>query len=106
MYLNKKSLVIISRTITGEARDAIVELVMKNCPYTELDWAIKMLSTDAYQRMLEVSSELEAYKHESSMEVTSNTKTTVGACIGILHEQMYDDAKRNALNDQVDKFIT
>ena len=26
-----------SRTITGEARDAIVEIIMKNCPYYELD---------------------------------------------------------------------
>jgi len=95
-----------SRTITGEARDAIIELIMKNCPYNELDWACKMLSTDGYQRMLEVASELEAYKHESSMEVTASTKTTVGACIGILHEQMYDDPRRNAMSAEVDKFVT
>merc|ERR1719414_826406 len=40
------------------------------------------------------------------MEVTASTKTTVGACIGILHEQMYDDARRNSMNAEVDKFIT
>ena len=79
---------------------------MKNCPYNELDWACKMLSTDGYQRMFEVGSELEAYKHESAMEITASTKTTVGACIGILYEQMYDDARRNAINEQVDKFVT
>ena len=27
------------RTITGEARDALVELIMKNCKYDELNWA-------------------------------------------------------------------
>jgi len=95
-----------SRTITGEARDAIIELIMKNCPYNELDWGCKMLSTDGYQRLFEVGSELEAYKHESAMEITASTKTTVGACIGILYEQMYDDPRRNAMNEQVDKFVT
>ena len=47
---------------------------MKNCPYNELDWACKMLSTDGYQRLLEVASELEAYKHESAMEITASTR--------------------------------
>ena len=95
-----------SRTITGEARDALVELIMKNCPYYELDWADKMLKTDAYQRLMDVASEHHQYKHESSMEVTDNTKPTVGACLGILYEQMYDDPKRNALSEQMDKWVT
>ena len=47
---------------------------MKNCPYNELDWACKMLSTDGYQRLFEVASELEAYKHESAMEITASTR--------------------------------
>ena len=95
-----------SSTITAEARDAIIELIMKNCPYYELDWAEKMLKTDAYQRIMDVASEHQEYKHESSMEVTDNTKPTVGACMGILYEQMYDDAKRNALSEQIDKWVT
>ena len=95
-----------SRTITGEARDAIVEIIMKNCPYYELDWADKMLKTDAYQRLLDVASEHVEYKHESSMEITNNTKPTVGACFGMLYEQMYDDQKRNKLSEQVDKWVT
>ena len=31
---------------------------MKNCPYDQLDWAEKMLKTDAYYRLMEVASEL------------------------------------------------
>lgn len=95
-----------SRTITAEARDAIVELIMKNCPYYELDWADKMLSTDAYQRLMDVGSEHKEYKHESSMDTTDNTKPTVGACMGMLYDQMYDDAKRNTMSEQIDKWIT
>jgi len=95
-----------SRTLTAEARDAIVELIMKNCPYYELDWAQKMLKTDAYQRLMDVASEHSEYKHESSMEITDNTKPTVGACFGILYEQMYDDAMRNDICTEIDKWVT
>ena len=95
-----------SRTITAEARDAIIQLIIKNCPYYELDWAIKMLNTDAYQRLLDVASEHAEYKHESSMDVTDDTKPTLGACMGILYEQMHDDQKRNQICDQIDKWVT
>jgi len=95
-----------SRTITAEARDAIIDLIIKNCPYNELDWAHKMLKTDAYHRLMEVASEHTEYKHESSMDISDNTKPTVGACMGILYEQMYDDAMRNAICDVTDKWVT
>jgi len=29
-----------SRTITGEARDALIELIMKNGAWDELDWGV------------------------------------------------------------------
>jgi len=95
-----------SRTITAEARDAIVDLIIKNCPYNELDWAHKMLKTDAYNRLMDVASEHTEYKHESAMDISDNTKPTVGACMGILYEQMYDDAMRNAICDVTDKWVT
>jgi hypothetical protein len=44
--------------ISGEARDALINLIMKNCPYNQLDWAEKLLKTDAYYRLMEVASEL------------------------------------------------
>ena len=39
MYFIFKHILIFFRTITGEARDALVELIMKNCKYDELNWA-------------------------------------------------------------------
>ncbi len=68
--------------LSGEARDAVIELIMKNCKYEELAWAEKMLKTDAYNRLMEVASEMNEYKHESSMEITDNTRTVVGVCLG------------------------
>ena len=32
-----------SRTITGEARDAIIELIMRNCEYRALNWAERLV---------------------------------------------------------------
>jgi hypothetical protein len=73
---------ITSRRLTGEARDALIELIMKNCKYTELNWAEMMLKTDAYQRLMEVASEMPEYKYESSMEVTDESRTIVGVTLG------------------------
>ena len=33
-------------------------MIMKNCPYEQLNWGVKMLETDAYARLMEVASEL------------------------------------------------
>jgi len=95
-----------SRTLTGEARDALIELIMKNCPWDQLNWAEHMLETDAYQRLMEVASELntEEYKYESNMEITDSTKTIVGVTFGFLYEQMYDDGRRGRLTGEVDKY--
>ena len=55
----------VSRTITGQARDALIELIMNNCKYDQLNWAELSLKTDTYQRLMEVASEMTDFKHES-----------------------------------------
>ena len=94
----------VSRTITGEARDAIINLVMTNGAWDRSGWAEKMLKTDAYYRLMEVASELTCYKHESSMEITSSTSTVVGVCMGHLYEQMWSDDMRAAICDKIDEY--
>ncbi len=78
---------------------------MKNCKYDELGWAEMMLKTDGYQRIMEVASEMMEYKHESSMEITANTRAIAGVCISFCYAAMYDDRRRNALLDKVDAFV-
>jgi len=94
----------IARTITGEARDAIVNLIMTNCPWDRMAWAEKMLKTDFYARLMEVASELTHYKHESAMEITDSSNTVVGICFGYLYEQMWDDERRNMIIEKIDEF--
>ena len=42
-----------SRRLTVVAREALVNLIMKNCKYEQLNWVEKMLKTDAYWRWLQ-----------------------------------------------------
>ena len=94
------------RTITGEARNALIELIMKNCKYDELNWAeLCLKKTDTYHRLMEVASEMTQYKHESSMEITDRTRTVVGVCLNVMYEQMYDDPRRNSFVEWIDSFI-
>ena len=94
----------VSRTITGEARDALINLVMTNGAWDRSGWAEKMLKTDSYYRLMEVASEVTHYKHESSMEITNSTSTVVGVCMGHLYEQMWDDNMRSLICEKIDEF--
>ncbi|XP_040573143.1 protein unc-45 homolog B [Lepeophtheirus salmonis] len=94
-----------SRILSGEARDGLIELIMKNGKYDELNWAYKFLNTDAIGRLMEVSSQMTEYKHESAMEITDNTRNIVGATIGILYDQMYDDKSRNIFISKIEEFM-
>merc|ERR1711963_1390656 len=93
-----------SRTITGEGRDAMLNLIMTNCPWDRLAWAEKMLKTDGYSRLMEVASELTYYKHESAMEITDSTNTIVGVTCGVCYEQMWDDDRRNQIIEKIEEF--
>jgi len=95
----------VSRTITGMARDALIELIMNNCKYDQLNWAELFLKTDTYQRLMEVASEMTDFKHESSMDITDRTRSVVGVCLNVMYEQMWDDQRRLVFAEEIDKFI-
>jgi hypothetical protein len=62
----------------------------------------KMLTTGAYQRLIEVASEINMpeFKYESAMDITESTKTIVRVTFGFLYE-MYDERRREALIAEV-----
>lgn len=94
----------VSRTLTGMARDSLLNLIIANCSWDKMRWAERMLKTDAYNRLMEVASELSHYKHESAMEITDSTNTIAGICFGHLYDQMWDDDMRNRLIEKIDEF--
>ncbi|XP_068623400.1 protein unc-45 homolog B [Battus philenor] len=96
---------ITNRIITGMARDAIMELIMRNCHYTTINWAERFVEIRGIQRLLEVCSELEEYKYESAMNITSSSATIAAACLARVYENMYYDEARERFNNQVDDFV-
>lgn len=96
---------ITNRVITGKARDAIIELIMRNCHYNTLNWAERFVEIRGLQRLLEVCSELEEYKYESAMNITPSSRTIAAACLARIYENMYYDQARENFNNQIDDFI-
>ncbi|XP_076249019.1 unc-45 myosin chaperone [Calliopsis andreniformis] len=94
-----------NRTISGLARDAIIELIMRNIHYTALNWAERLVELRGLQRLMEVASELEEYKYESSMDVTPSTRTVTSVCLARIYENMYYDAAKEKFRDAIDEFI-
>lgn len=96
---------ITNRVITGLARDAIMELVMRNCHYNAINWAERFVEIKGLQRLLEVCSELEEFKYESSLNITLSSRTVAAACLAKIYENMYYDEARERFNNQVDEFV-
>ncbi|XP_053617527.1 protein unc-45 homolog B [Plodia interpunctella] len=96
---------ITNAVISGQARDAIMELIMRNCHYNAINWAERFVEIKGLQRLLEVCSELEEYKYESAMNITVSSRTIAAACLARIYENMYYDQARERFNDQVDDFV-
>lgn len=94
-----------NRTITGLARDTVIELIMRNIHYTALDWAEKLVEIRGLQRLMEVASELEEYKYESAMNITASTRTITSVCLAKIYENMYYDAAKEKFQLAIDEFI-
>ena len=95
-----------SRTLTALAREALVNLIMKNCKWEQLNWAEEMLKTDAYQRLMDVASKVNMpeFRYKPVTGISDSTKTIVGVTFGFLYEQMYYDKRREMLVEEVTKY--
>lgn len=83
-----------SRVMTAQGRDAILELITKNVDYDHLNWGIKLVDADGLRELLEVASELEDIKYESSMDITPNTRPNCSVAFERIYFCMdYDKAK-------------
>lgn len=94
-----------SRTITGLARDAIVQLIMRNVHYKAINWAEQLVEIRGVQRLMEVASELQEYKYESAMEITENTRSITSVCLARIYENMYYDKARERYIAAIDDYI-
>lgn len=96
---------ITNASISGRARDAIVELLTRNVHHTALNWAERLVEIRGLHRLMEVCSELEEYKYESAMNITPSSRTIAAVCLARIYENMYYDELRHAFTEQIDEFI-
>uniref|UniRef100_A0A1Q3FNV7 Protein unc-45 homolog B n=1 Tax=Culex tarsalis TaxID=7177 RepID=A0A1Q3FNV7_CULTA len=96
---------ITERTISGLARDAIMELVIRNVHYKTIDWAERLVEMKGLLSLMEVCSELEEYKYESAMNITPSSRTIATVCLSRIYENMYYDAARQRFREQIDEFV-
>lgn len=96
---------ITNRIISGMARDAIIELIIRNVHYTTLNWAERLVEIKGLERLMEVTSELEEYKYESCMEITPSSRTIAAVCLSRVYENMYYDEARQRFMSHIDEFI-
>lgn len=94
-----------SRTISGLARDAIIQLITRNVHYKAINWAERLIEIKGLQRLMEVASELQEYKYESSMEITESTHILTSVCFARIYENMYYDKARERYLENVLDFV-
>lgn len=94
-----------NRLISGLARDALIELIMRNINYDQLSWAEQLVNIGGVERLMECASELEEYKYESSMNITPSTRTVAAVCLGRIYENMYYDALKEKFREKIENFI-
>ncbi|KAL7728996.1 hypothetical protein ACLKA6_019831 [Drosophila palustris] len=96
---------ITDRTISGKARDAVIELLTRNVHYTALEWAERLVEIRGLCRLLDVCSELPDYKYESAMDITASSSTIASVCLARIYENMYYDAAKVRFTDQIDEYV-
>ncbi|XP_023025156.2 unc-45 myosin chaperone [Leptinotarsa decemlineata] len=94
-----------NRAISGLARDAIIELLIRNINYDQLNWAEKLVEQGGVERLMECASELEEYKYESAMNITPSTRTIAAVCLSRIYDNMYYDKLRETFMEKINNFL-
>jgi len=55
--------------------------------------------------MMEIASEMDEMKYESSMEITENTRTNIAVVLGKVFDNMYYDLARERFTSKIEEFI-
>ena len=55
--------------------------------------------------MMQIASELDEMKYESSMEITENTRTIISCALGKVYDNMYYDLIKERFSAKIEDFI-
>lgn len=54
---------------------------------------------------MQIASEMDEMRYESSMEITENTRPTVSVVLGKVFDNMYHDLARERFSSKIEEFI-
>ncbi|KAH7969281.1 hypothetical protein HPB52_016476 [Rhipicephalus sanguineus] len=94
-----------SRVMTAQGRDAILELITKNVDYDCLNWGMKLVDADGLRELLEVASELEDIKYESSMDISPNTRPNCSVAFERIYFCMDHDKAKEKYREKVMEYV-
>lgn len=116
-----------SRTVSGEARDVILQILTKNVgkrkvsvflflnihliclsvhpDYTNLNWAEKFVEVKGLQKLSDVGAEVPELRVESAIPVTPNTRGLLAVLMLRIYNNMYYDKARERYTTEVDEFL-
>ncbi|KAK7085106.1 Protein unc-45 A [Halocaridina rubra] len=94
-----------NRTMTGECRDAIIELLLKNVDANYLCWGEKFTKMGGIEKLLDVCSELKEFNYESSINITDNTRMTTAICLSKVYDSLWDEIKKKLFADRVNEYV-
>ncbi|KAI1280479.1 Protein unc-45 -like protein B [Halotydeus destructor] len=94
-----------SRVMSALGRDSLLELIMRNSDAEVLNWGLKLLDVGGLPYLLEVAGELEDIKHESSMNITSNTRSHVALVLERAYACMDHDKVREQFREAVVSYV-
>ena len=104
--MHRVGLTTTSRTRAAVAREALVNLIVKNGKWEPLNWAKKMRKTDAYQRLRNVALKVNMpeLRYGTALEIRDSTNTSVGVTFEFLDEQMYDAKRLERLGEEMTEY--
>ncbi|XP_024879660.1 protein unc-45 homolog B-like, partial [Temnothorax curvispinosus] len=72
---------------------------------TALNWVERFVELRGLQKLMEVASEMEEYKCESSMDITFSTRAIISVCLAEIYKNVYYDAAKEKFTNTINEFI-
>lgn len=91
--------------ISAQARDCLLALAMTNIDYLGLNFGVRLVDDDCLNNLLDIASEVEELKSESSMDVTPMTHSLVAAVLERIFSCHDHDKARETFREKVQEYV-
>lgn len=95
-----------SYIISAPARDCLLALAMSNIDYQSLNYGLRLVDDGCLDNLLDIASEVEELKSESSMDITPMTHSLVAAVLEKIFSCHDHDKARETFREKIQDHIT